>query len=219
MTAENDPQNAGNPDGANRPSSTRLSAMPSQTGVRSDAELVRATAAGDRDAFRTLVERYDRRAFFAAYQILGEEEEAKDVVQEAFVRVYRSLDKFDERRPFYTWFYRIVTNLAIDHHRHSKLTKKVSGEEVTENLAGGSKPSDPVEADETRRNVRVALDALPPKFKAVMVLRELHGFSCKEIASIVGSTHATVRWRMHRARLLFKDVYERLFIKDTSFDE
>lgn len=181
-----------------------------EPGVRSDAELLRATAAGDRDAFRTLVDRYERRAYFAAYHLLGDEEEARDVVQEAFVRVYRSMDKFDERRSFYTWFYRIVTNLAIDHLRHLRLTKKVSGEDVTENLEGGAPPSSSAESAETRNRVRRVLDTLPPKFKAVMVLRELHGLSCKEIASILGSTHATVRWRMHRARHLFRDAYERL---------
>lgn len=197
----------------------RAVAPPVLPGARSDAELLRATAAGDRDAFRTLVDRYERRAFYAAFQILGDEEESRDVVQEAFVRVYRSMDKFDDRRPFYTWFYRIVTNLAIDHHRHLKLTKKVASEEVTENLAGGGAPAAPVESEETRRHVRAALDTLPPKFKAVMVLRELHGLSCKEIAGVVGSTHATVRWRMHRARLLFKDAYERLFMKNATADE
>lgn len=199
-----------------KPDGVRPSWTAPAPGVRSDAELIRATAAGDRDAFRSLVDRYERRAFYAAYQILSDEEEAKDVVQEAFVRVYRSLDKFDERRPFYTWFYRIVTNLAIDHHRHLKLTKRVANEEVTDSVPGGGSPSAPVESEEVRRHVRSALDTLPPKFKAVMVLRELHGLSCKEIAGIVGSTHATVRWRMHRARLLFKDAYERLFMKDST---
>src|SRR5262245_65311471 len=68
----------------------------------SDAELLRATAGGDREAFSALVERYERRAFWAAFHLIGEEEEARDVVQEAFVRVFRSLDRYDERRPFYT---------------------------------------------------------------------------------------------------------------------
>ncbi|MBI3819566.1 MAG: sigma-70 family RNA polymerase sigma factor [Planctomycetes bacterium] len=210
MTSEPNPD-AGSP---SRPDGSRATLSPLPAGVRSDAELLRATAAGDRDAFRTLVDRYERRAFYAAHQLLGDEEEARDVVQEAFVRVYRSLDKYDERRPFYTWFYRIVTNLAIDHHRHLKLTKRITTEEVTESLPGGIAPAAPVESEEVRRHVRAALETLPPKFKSVMVLRELHGLSCKEIAEIVGSTHATVRWRMHRARLLFKDAYERLFMKD-----
>jgi RNA polymerase sigma-70 factor, ECF subfamily len=179
-------------------------------GAPTDAALLRATSGGDRDAFRVLVERYERRAFWAAFHLLGDEEEARDVVQEAFVRVYRSMDRFDERRPFYTWFYRIVTNLAIDHLRHMRLTRRIASEEATESLAGGAPPSSPVESNETRRNVRRALDLLPPKFKAVMVLRELHGLSCKEIATIVSSTHATVRWRMHRARKLFREAYDRV---------
>jgi RNA polymerase sigma-70 factor (ECF subfamily) len=203
-----------NPMDPNTPQRSAAAAPPREEIGRTDAELLRATAAGDRDAFRTLVDRYERRAFYAAYHLLGDEEEAKDVVQEAFVRVFRSMDKFDERRPFYTWFYRIVTNLAIDHHRHLKLSRKVGNEELTEILPGGEPPANPVESDEVRRHVRKALDTLPPKFKTVMVLRELHGLSCKEIAGIVGSTHATVRWRMHRARQLFRESYERLFARD-----
>jgi RNA polymerase sigma-70 factor, ECF subfamily len=178
-------------------------------GLPTDAALLRATAAGDREAFRSLVDRYEKRAFWAAFHLLGDEEEARDVVQEAFVRVFRSLERFDERRPFYTWFYRIVTNLAIDHLRHLRLTRRIAAEEATEMLAGGSAPSSSLEANETRRVVRQALDALPPKFKTVMVLRELHGLSCKEIAGIVSSTHATVRWRLHRARKLFREAFER----------
>ncbi len=197
-------------DGAGQKPRAPQSSAPGVEAVRSDAELLRATAAGDRDAFRTLVERYERRAFFAAYHLLGDEEESRDVVQEAFVRVYRSMDRFDERRSFYTWFYRIVTNLAIDHLRHTKHSRRLASEQMTENVVGGSTPSASAESDETRRFVRRVLDALPPKFKAVMVLRELHGLSCKEIATIVGSTHATIRWRMHRARILFREAWDRL---------
>lgn len=189
-----------------------LADSPSGTaaGGPADAELLRATARGDREAFRTLVDRYERRAFWAAFHLTGQEEEARDVVQEAFVRVFRSLDRYDERRPFYTWFYRIVTNLAIDHLRHLRLTRRISTDEVAEMPSLPNAPSKAIESEETRRNVRRALDALPPKFKAVMVLRELHGLSCKEIATIVTSTHATVRWRLHRARKLFREAYERL---------
>ena len=188
-------------------------ATPGAAAPPTDAELLRATAGGDREAFSALVERYERRAFWAAFHLIGEEEEARDVVQEAFVRVFRSLDRYDERRPFYTWFYRIVTNLAIDHLRHLRLTRRISSDEAAETPSAPIGPSNAIESEETRRNVRHALDGLPPKFKAVMVLRELHGLSCKEIATIVASTHATVRWRLHRARKLFREAYERLTAK------
>jgi len=197
----------------NRDPATGLAGGAQPTAPPTDAALLRATSAGDREAFRLLVDRYERRAFWAAFHLLGDEEEARDVVQEAFVRVYRSMDRFDERRPFYTWFYRIVTNLAIDHLRHMRLTRRIASEEATESLTGGVAPSSPIESNETRRNVRRALDLLPPKFKTVMVLRELHGLSCKEIATIVSSTHATVRWRMHRARKLFREAYERVTVQ------
>src|SRR6185436_9805636 len=80
----------------------------------SDAELVRRALAGQHDPFTALVARYQKRAFWIAWHVVGRVEDARDVAQEAFVRLFRSLDKYDFARSFYTWFYRIVMNLAID---------------------------------------------------------------------------------------------------------
>ena len=82
-----------------------------------DAALIRYAAEGDQDAFAALVARYQKRAFWAAFHVVGRVEDARDVVQEAFVRLHRSLQSYDPARSFYTWFYRIVMNLAIDHLR------------------------------------------------------------------------------------------------------
>src|SRR5262245_35736752 len=79
----------------------------------SDAELVRRTLAGQQDPFAALVARYQKRAFWIAYHVVGRVEDARDVAQESFVRLFRSLAKYDFARSFYTWFYRIVMNLAI----------------------------------------------------------------------------------------------------------
>lgn len=174
-----------------------------------DADVVAHCLGGDKEAFALLVERYQRRAFWVAYNLLGNAEESQDVTQDAFVRAYRSLDRFDPQRKFYTWFYRIVANLAIDRLRRRSVARAVALEDLGDSIAAGSDPGEPLEQGETRRLVRETLESLPPKFKAVMVLRDIEGLSCKEIAPVLGTTHATVRWRLHRARQMFREKWER----------
>jgi RNA polymerase sigma-70 factor (ECF subfamily) len=175
----------------------------------SDAEVVASCLAGDKEVFSVLVERYQKRAFWVAYNLLGNAEESQDVTQDAFVRAFRSLGRFDPQRKFYTWFYRIVANLAIDRLRRKSVARAVALEDLGDSIAGGSDPGEPLEQGETRRLVRETLDSLPPKFKAVIVLRDIEGLSCKEIAPVLGTTHATVRWRLHRARQMFREKWER----------
>lgn len=175
-----------------------------------DAELLLRAQRGDEDAFRELVERYEKRAFFIAFGVLNREEEAWDVAQEAFLRVYRSLDRFDFARSFYTWFFRIVQNLAIDRLRKAAVQKIVPLDGLEERLSAPRDEELPAESEETRGLVRRVIEKLPASFRAVLVLRDLEGLSCKEIAPVVGASHATVRWRLHRARKLFKEHWERL---------
>ncbi|HET6203673.1 MAG TPA: sigma-70 family RNA polymerase sigma factor [Planctomycetota bacterium] len=174
-----------------------------------DHDLIRGIQGGDPDAFRALFERHQRRAYGIAYQMVGNAEEASDVVQEAFLRIHRSIDRFDFSKAFTTWLYRIVVNLSIDGLRRSGLRRDVGIEDLEDSIPAGARPEALLESDETVRLVRSVLEELPPKFKAVMVLRDLHGLSGKEIASIVGASHATVRWRLHRARKAFRVAWER----------
>ena len=177
-----------------------------------EGELIRACQAGDEDAFAVLVRRYHGRAYWAAYGLLGNEEEARDVTQDAFLRVYRALDRFDFNQNFYTWMYRIVVNLSIDRLRRNAKARNVAIDEVGEipSPRGADElPARRLEAEETGQEVRAVLDRLPEKYRTVMILRELNGLSCKEIAGIVRSSHATVRWRLHMARKFFKDEWER----------
>lgn len=185
---------------------------PPAAGLATDGEIIRACQAGDESAFATLVERYSGRAYWVAHGLLADQEEARDVVQEAFLRVYRALDRFDFDQSFYTWLYRIVVNLAIDRLRKLSRARSVSLDDVGEPASGTSAevaPGRRMEASETGVEVRAVLARLPDKYRTVMVLRELNGLSCKEIAGIVRSSHATVRWRLHVARKYFKDEWER----------
>lgn len=177
-----------------------------------DAELIRACQAGNADAFGELVQRYQGRAYWVAYGLVNNEDEARDITQDAFVRVYRALERFDFEQSFYTWLYRIVVNLAIDRIRKLSKSRTVNLDDVgepTDESPADAAPGRPMEASETSRLVREVLDRLPDKYRTVMVLRELNGLSCKEIAGIVRSSHATVRWRLHMARKFFKDEWER----------
>ena len=181
----------------------------------SDHDLIRSAQAGDEDAFAQLVRRHERRAFRVARNLVPSREDAMDLAQEAFLRVFRSLDRFDFRHEFTTWLYRIVTNLGIDHLRKRRPAVSTSGlgaeEDVELDLpdADGAAPSDFIESEETAERVRACIDSLAPHFQAVLTLRELEGLPCTEIAEIVGATHVTVRWRLHRGRKLFQDEWER----------
>jgi RNA polymerase sigma-70 factor (ECF subfamily) len=183
----------------------------------SDAALIRACLKNDQDAFAVLVERYQKRAFWVAFHVLGRVEESRDVVQEAFVRVFRSLDKFDFGKSFYTWLYRIVMNLAIDALRKLQSARAVELEDGSDLPSDGDlrrsqndEPGLPIEGDEQRRLVREAIAKLPPRFRSVIVLRDLEGLSCREIVPVLKVSHATVRWRLHRARQLFKEHWLRM---------
>lgn len=175
-----------------------------------DPTLVRDALAGDQDAFAALVARYQKRAFWIAFHVLGRVEDARDVTQEAFARLHRSLARYDFARSFYTWFYRIVLNLAIDQLRKHKSSRAASLEDFGGSLPDTADDRPPgAERDETQGLVWRVLDRLDTKFRAVLVLRDIHGLSCREIAPMLRVTHATVRWRLHRGRQMFKEHWER----------
>ena len=176
-----------------------------------DQELIEKSLRGSFESFESLVARYERKAFWIAFHVIGRVEESRDVVQESFVRVYRSLDRFDFSKNFYTWLYRIVTNLAIDSLRKIRSDKSVAFA-VDEDQLPNERDHTPglrLEGRELAASVRGVLDELSPRFRTILALRDLHGVSCREIAPILGLTHATVRWRLHKARQLFKERWER----------
>ena len=177
--------------------------------------MIRAAQGGEERAFEELVRRHQRRAWRVARNMVPSDEDAHDLAQEAFLRVFRSLERFDFQHDFTTWLYRIVTNLAIDHLRKRRPAMSTSAapdeEDADVDLPDPREelPSERAEAEETAAQVRECLAALAPHFQAVLALRELEGLPCTEIAEIVGATHVTVRWRLHRGRKLFQEEWER----------
>jgi RNA polymerase sigma-70 factor (ECF subfamily) len=177
-----------------------------------DADLVLRARRGDGEAFRSLVERYEQRAYWVARGMLNNDEDARDAAQDAFIRVHRSLERFDVNLRFYTWLYQIVVNLCIDQLRKRKKRRGVSLDAVGDIEGRGEDPC-ALEGAELKTRVARVLEELPPKYKAVMVLSDLEGIGAKEIATITSTTHATVRWRHHRARKLFREAWERMYGK------
>ncbi len=197
------------------PGPAEAEAEPSaEAGWPEDHALIRRAQAGDEEAFRLLVERHEDRAVRVAANMVGNMEDARDLAQEAFLRVFRNLDRFDFAHGFTTWLYRIVTNLGIDFLRRRRPVARVQGGEEGDEIEledqDAPAPSRGLERSETAERVRACIDRLAPHFRSVLVLRELEGLSCLEIADIVGATHVTVRWRLHRGRKLFQEEWERM---------
>jgi RNA polymerase sigma-70 factor (ECF subfamily) len=192
-------------------------AQPSPADADADTEhdLIRRAQKGEEAAFEALVRHHQQRAFRIARNMVPSDEDARDLAQDAFLRVFKSLDRFDFQYTFATWLHRIVTNLAIDHLRKRRLigTTSSSGDDEEADIdivdQEQPQPSRRLEAKETSVRVRECIGALAPHFQAVLTLRELEGLACTEIAKIVGATHVTVRWRLHRGRKLFQEEWER----------
>jgi RNA polymerase sigma-70 factor (ECF subfamily) len=175
----------------------------------SDWELVQRTRAGDRDAFRELVERYQRKIAALALGMLRNREDALDVVQETFTKAYESLGRFKGDAAFYTWVYRIAYNLCVDHQRRSAKQPQTSfdaeepGQGPPTVLADGPRPDQPFDRardSEIARRVREAIADLTPDHRAVILLRELEGLSYAEISQVLECPKGTVMSRLHYAR-------------------
>jgi RNA polymerase sigma-70 factor (ECF subfamily) len=176
-----------------------------------DLDLLRRCQGADRkamdEAFEEMVARYGPRLYRMAYRVLGDRFEAWDICQEAFARAFMSLRKFDERLSFYTWLYRIAMNLTIDMLRRRRVRRTVEMS-APEQYASVEPPPDQIlEHSEQAQRVQEVLNQIPEKYRIVLVLRDMEGFTPREISKIVGRPSALVRWRLHYARSLFKDLW------------
>jgi RNA polymerase sigma-70 factor (ECF subfamily) len=154
-----------------------------------DADAVARARAGDREAFRELVERHSHRVFQLAFRLTGNEEDAEDVVQDTFLRAYRGLSRFEERAQFLTWLHRIASNCAMDLARRRPLrADRVEPLDEGRPLPGGEasdsipNPERQALASETGRRVAAALTRLSPMERTAFVLRHFEGRPISEIA-------------------------------------
>ncbi len=174
------------------------------------AELVTAAKGGDREAFDELVRVTYMETYTLALRLTGNEEDARDVVQEAYFRAFRGLKRFRGDAQFSTWMYRITANCAATHlgkrakHRHEVLDET---DQLTD-LRPAVDPQLQSDATELRGRLTVALEALPPKLRQVVVLRDIYDLPHEAIAAELGISETAAKVRLHRAR---KKLREDLF--------
>lgn len=185
---------------------TRISAEDRARRRTEDADLAVRARGGDEDAFRALVERYQRKVYWVAYDVLLDAEEARDVAQETFIRVHGALETFDTSRDFLNWIYRIARNLAIDSFRRRR-RRAIPVEDLTALCDEASEA--PEAPDDLRGRVARVLAMLPLEYRLALTLREFHGLAPREIAALTDCTYPTARWRLHRARNLFQKQWEK----------
>ena len=174
------------------------------------AELVAAARADDAKAFEALVRATYAETYTLAYRLTGDEEDARDVVQESYLRAYRGLKRFRGDAQFTTWLYRITANCASTQlgrrarHRHDELNDD-------DNVLDARVDSDPaakVEGQAAHERLMTALRALPPRLRAVVVLRDVYDLPHEAIAAELGISESAAKVRLHRAR---KKLRETLF--------
>jgi len=185
--------------------------------VNDDAQLIQETLAGKSVAFGQLVQKYQDRLYNTLVHVAGGIDEARDIVQEAFVQAFVKLETFQRNSAFYTWLYRIAFNVAASHCRRRKPSLSVeqardaTGQEPVDGRAG---PSQQLERAERCQQVQEALATLSEEHRAVLILREIDGCCYETIAEVLDLPIGTVRSRLHRARFQLREQLKEVLILD-----
>jgi RNA polymerase sigma-70 factor (ECF subfamily) len=171
-----------------------------------DEELVALCQQGQSEYFEQLVRRYMEKAFHIAFDFTRDAETAKDLSQDAFLRAFSNIRQFDGRSSFYTWFYRIVVNLCLDHARRHGRVAWESLDKLTETTGESPQladtsflPEQEAIAGEAKRRANQTLETMPKKQRTAFLLRNHQGLSIADIAKVMKTTEGTVRVYLHRA--------------------
>ncbi len=177
----------------------------------SDDILIKRFKQGDAEAFGRLYQIYHKRVIAIAYGVVRNQQDATDLCQDVFIKVYKNIDRFNEKSSFYTWIYRITVNQSIDFIRRRKTAK---ASEFTDDFQAhfndashlmpspiGAAPGEAYDNKQLRHQIQLALDKLSPKHREVIVLREIEGLSYQEMSDVIGISIGTVMSRLHHARL------------------
>lgn len=196
------------PHTASAPSAPKATTPRSEEG---DARLVELARDGDDEAFAALVMRYERKLIRVLVRLVHDEELARDLAQETFWKVYHRLERFDTARRFGPWLFRVGVNVGLDQLRRRDAPPATSIDRAGPDGRRAVDPADPDPRlrEELAQEVRFVLEKIPIAYRTILVLRDLEGFSSAEVAAIVGRREATVRWRLAKARDLFRDHWER----------
>lgn len=187
--------------------------------VPSDEELVSAFQRGELQAFDSLVLRWDRKIRGAIYRILGSEDEARDLCQEAFLKAYRGLPGFKGEARFSSWLYQIALNLCRDRMRRRKGRTFLSLDDMPESDESpqpGPSALDVVESRDLSRTVADAVAALPHDQREVIILKQYQDLTFLEISEVLGLPPSTVKTRLYRGLLQLRELLERRGVRGTS---
>ncbi len=180
-----------------------------------DHRLIAECLQGDTAAFGELVRRYQERLYNTVYRMVGNAEDSYDVVQEAFLSAYQSLENFKGDSLFFTWLYRIAVNTAISLKRKQRAVVSIdagrNGEPGVEphDPSETSRPGHAMEQAEQRRRIRQALARLSPEHRAVLVMKDMEGQKYETMAEVLDVPIGTIRSRLHRARLELRELLEK----------
>lgn len=171
--------------------------------------LIEAARAGDLAAFEALMRQHERLVLATAFRLLGSLPDAQDISQEVFLKLYRNLGKVGAEATIAGWLYRVTANACHDLRRRKQPAAPM---EFVEDLrAGGADPQQAAAEAERRRVLEMSLRILPEKERAALVLRDLEGLSTEEVARVLGSSEATVRSQISKARVKVRGFVERYF--------
>jgi len=179
-----------------------------------DYRLILDCLAGQTASFGELVTRYEGRLYNAAYRLLDNGEDARDVVQDSFLHAYQSLHSFRGDSQFYTWIYRIVVNTAISLKRKQRGALRFHAGLIGPDFidptdsSPTSQPSHALEAAEEESRIQLALRRLSAEHRIVLVMKDMEGFKYEEMAQILSVPIGTIRSRLHRARLELREVLQ-----------
>ncbi|MDD5504641.1 MAG: sigma-70 family RNA polymerase sigma factor [Candidatus Omnitrophica bacterium] len=177
--------------------------------MKEDSLYIDRFLSGDITGFEMLVRKYQDRALNIIYSLIGRDGESEDIMQEAFLRVYHNLKGFNRNSSFSTWFYRIIVNLTYDFLR--KRRNAIQDENsIKESVSGQADPRKALSLKEEGLIVSKALEDVPVKFRAALVLKDIEGLSYKDISRILCCSIGTVESRIYRARQCLKKVLGRL---------
>ncbi len=203
---------------------SKLEAVQSDPVEPDDKVLVHRCQAGDSDAFNELVVRYRNKAFMMVYGMVQNEQDAWDLAQDGFIKAWKSIHRFKGESSFYTWLYRIMTNVTIDSLRRKGIHGETEFDDriAPSNVEPASRttpssdalPYEKLERSDIRKRINEAISRLSPEHRAVIVMKEMEDLQYSEIAEILECSIGTVMSRLFYARkklqVLLKDVYENL---------
>lgn len=178
-------------------------------------QLIKEAKKGNVEAFEELIKQSQKRVFNIAYKMMGNYDDANELAQEAFIKAYKSIKKFKGNSLFSTWIYRITTNVCLDELRRRRNKKTISLDEEIKYNDGEIKwqikdespgPEKIFGEKEFKRLVNQYIESLPVDYKTVIILRDIQGFTYKEIAEILNSPEGTIKSRINRARKALRDI-------------